>query len=215
MSFQRENRYIVLKAKDISHLSEANMQALQAICASINVIRADRGKQDIECVVVEHDWPEFEQVWALIEARMTGGDYPNQALRAAGRVLQASCHGASKAAGWWDHKKTGLDLREVIRNPDGPLQELLAGALVGQKLCLIHSEVSEGMEGHRKGLQDDKLPHRPMTEVELADAVIRAFDLAGALGYDLGGAIQEKLEFNTQRPDHKPEARAAAGGKAY
>lgn len=52
-------------------------------------------------------------------------------------------------------------------------------------------------------------------EVELADAVIRIADLAGGLGLDLGGAIAEKLAFNAVRPDHKPEARAVAGGKSY
>lgn len=87
--------------------------------------------------------------------------------------------------------------------------------VIGTKLCLIHSEVSEAMEGHRKNLMDDKLPHRPMCEVELADACIRIFDLAGALGYDLEGAIIEKRAFNAVRPDHKLEARAAAGGKTY
>lgn len=133
----------------------------------------------------------------------------------AGRELQRVCHTASLTAGWWHHAKTGLDLRQVILRPDGPLQELLAGALVAQKLCLAHSEVSEAMEGHRKGLQDDKLPHRSMLEVELADAVIRIFDLAGALDLNLGMSIAEKIKFNGTRPDHKPEARAAAGGKAY
>lgn len=92
---------------------------------------------------------------------------------------------------------------------------MLAGALVAQKLCLIHSEISEAMEGHRKGLMDDKLPHRKMIEVELADAMIRIGDLAGALGLDLGGAIAEKMAFNAKRPDHQPEARKAAGGKSY
>jgi len=62
---------------------------------------------------------------------------------------------------------------------------------------------------------DDKLPHRTMLEVELADAVIRISDLAGALKLDLGGAIAEKLKFNATRPDHKPENRQAIGGKAY
>jgi NTP pyrophosphatase (non-canonical NTP hydrolase) len=71
------------------------------------------------------------------------------------------------------------------------------------------------MEGHRKGLPDDKLPHRSMIEVELADAVIRIADLAGALGLDLGGAIAEKMAFNAVRPDHKLENRLAEGGKAY
>lgn len=137
-------------------------------------------------------------------------------IEQAGRALQQACHDASYEAGWWRHAPTGIDLRALVRDPGtDSLQALLAGALVAQKLCLSHSELSEAMEGHRKGLMDDKLPHRPMIEVELADAVIRIADLAGALGLDLGGAIAEKMAFNRVRPDHKPENRAAAGGKAY
>lgn len=131
----------------------------------------------------------------------------------AGATLQDACHEASASAGWWMHDKR--DLRLVINDPTNDSERLLGRALVAQKLALIHSEVSEAMEGHRKGLMDDKLPHRPMIEVELADAVIRIADLAGALGLDLGGAIAEKMAFNQVRPDHKPEAREAAGGKAY
>ena len=80
---------------------------------------------------------------------------------------------------------------------------------------LIVSEVSEAMEGDRKNLMDDKLPHRPMREVELADAVIRIFDLAGGYNLDIAGAIAEKLAFNAQRPDHKIENRVKEGGKEY
>jgi NTP pyrophosphatase (non-canonical NTP hydrolase) len=62
---------------------------------------------------------------------------------------------------------------------------------------------------------DDKLPHRKMREVELADAVIRAFDLAGGYNMDLAGAIVEKMKYNAQREDHKVENRKQAGGKAF
>lgn len=127
----------------------------------------------------------------------------------AGELLQNICHGAAHSAGWWSTKH-GEDLRHIMREGGA-----FGGALFSQKLCLIHSEVSEAMEGHRKSLPDDKLPHRPMPEVELADAVIRIFDLAGAMGYELGGAIAEKLEYNANRADHKPENRAKEGGKAY
>lgn len=47
----------------------------------------------------------------------------------------------------------------------------------GELLCLMHSEISEAMEGERKDLNDDKLPHRKMAEVEIVDLLIRAFDL--------------------------------------
>ena len=117
-------------------------------------------------------------------------------------VINALCrdiHTDNVAAGWWHNIHTGEPL---YRN-------------MGELLCLVHSEISEAMEGHRKGLMDDKLPHRTMLEVELADACIRIFDIAGWLGLDLGGAIAEKRAFNATRADHKIENRLAAGGKAY
>lgn len=86
---------------------------------------------------------------------------------------------------------------------------------VGELLCLVHSEISEAMEGHRKLLQDDKLPTRTMLEVELADTVIRIFDISGGLGLDVSGAIAEKLLFNATRADHQIENRRALGGKKF
>jgi NTP pyrophosphatase (non-canonical NTP hydrolase) len=85
----------------------------------------------------------------------------------------------------------------------------------GEMLMLIVSEIAEAMEGERKELMDDKLPHRKMVEVELADALIRIFDYAGLHGYDLEGAYQEKSEYNRIRIDHTYEARAAQGGKKF
>lgn len=85
----------------------------------------------------------------------------------------------------------------------------------GELLMLMVSEIAEAMEGERKNLQDDKLPHRKMAEVELADAIIRIFDYAAGFGYDLDGAFREKMAFNAVRDDHKHEARAQANGKQW
>jgi len=158
-----------------------------------------------------------------------------------------------------------------------------------QKLQLVSTEVSEATEGERKNLMDDKLPHRKMGEVELADALIRVLDIGGRLGYrvssvakphdwtvdaasfsnlkrsigaqhlainiivcklgealdnrtdlketwreycysslllticqvaenqgyDIESAMNEKIEFNAVRPDHKPENRAKKHGKRF
>jgi NTP pyrophosphatase (non-canonical NTP hydrolase) len=116
-------------------------------------------------------------------------------------TLVAECHGRALRNGWWTDPKTG--------------ESLIGKRNVGETLMLIVSELSEAMEGHRKGLMDDKLPHRSMIEVELADAMIRIADMAGAMGLDLGGAVAEKLDFNDRRPDHKIENRLKPGGKAY
>jgi len=122
-------------------------------------------------------------------------------IEQAAQNLKVGSHLVAYKAGWWTDLKTGEDMRGK-RN-------------VGELLMLCVSELSEGMEGHRKGLMDDKLPHRPMLEVELADAVIRIMDLAGGFDLDIAGAIAEKLQYNATREDHKPANRAKDGGKAY
>ena len=125
--------------------------------------------------------------------------------RDAGIALQQICHEAATRAGWWHCPKTG--------EPSTP--EYIRNTLIPQKLLLIHSEISEACEADRKGLMDSHLPHRNGVEVELADAAIRIFDLAGALGFDLGAAIAEKMEFNAMRADHTLAVRAEANGKRY
>lgn len=85
----------------------------------------------------------------------------------------------------------------------------------GTLLALIHSEISEALEGERREKMDDHLKGRPSAEVELADAVIRIADYCGLHGYDLEGAIIEKMAFNKFRIDHKRETRQAEGGKRF
>lgn len=117
-------------------------------------------------------------------------------------VLKNVCHKNNKEAGWWIDPATG---ENVADNPYA----------FSNKIALVHSELSEALEADRKDLMDDKLPHRKGRDVELADALIRIFDMCGGFDIDIAQAFVEKLEFNSSRPDHKKENRLAAGGKSY
>jgi len=113
--------------------------------------------------------------------------------------LQRICHSVAVKGGWWTDLQTG----EPKDRNDGEL------------ICLMHSELSEAMEGVRKNLDDDKLKHRKMVEVEMADCIVRILDYAGGRGLDVAGALIEKVAFNISREDHKIENRKAEGGKIF
>ncbi len=121
-------------------------------------------------------------------------------------ILADQCHAAAYNSGWW-HNLDGTKRNLDPKTPEG------RGA-IAWPLLLIISEVIEAAEGVRKGLKDDKLPHRDMLEVEMADAIIRIMDLGAGLNMDLAGAIVEKLAYNANREDHKLENRLKEGGKA-
>jgi NTP pyrophosphatase (non-canonical NTP hydrolase) len=97
-------------------------------------------------------------------------------------VLAFTIHANAKAHGFW----TGDPLD---RN-------------VGEMIALIHSELSEALEGHRKNAADDHLPEFDSLTVELADAVIRILDLAAGRQLNFAEALLSKMRFNLGRP-HK------------
>ena len=121
---------------------------------------------------------------------------------------------------WWVDLESGLPLkRNIAEMLMLSVSELAEAGEDSPQYSILLMEVvkslSHAMEGHRKAKMDDKLPWRRMFEVELADAIIRIFDIAAGLELDLGGAFVEKMAFNAQREDHKLEHRRGEGGKKY
>ena len=66
----REQRYLVFKYTDLqdafksSVLTEAAKQKIIDALEILDTVLPER-----QCVVVESDWPEYEQVWKMIEER--------------------------------------------------------------------------------------------------------------------------------------------------
>lgn len=70
--FKRENRYIVIKRRRI--LSYAQGHAPTAEKLERKILDQIPEEALVECVVVERDWPEYEQVWSMLAARVDHGD---------------------------------------------------------------------------------------------------------------------------------------------
>ena len=72
-TFKRENRYLVIKRKDIDkYLNTEERTILHLLSNKIYDRILELGIKNHLSVVIEDDWPEYEKVWQMIEDRVSG-----------------------------------------------------------------------------------------------------------------------------------------------
>lgn len=113
--FKREARYIVFKLADMEkYVSQTGFDAVMKVGAAIALGRTIDRKPPFNAVVVEQDWPEFEPVWAMIEARMAGQDTP--APKDLVQMLHEQADADEKAGTWYSHvlvRRAAEELRQL------------------------------------------------------------------------------------------------------
>ena len=105
--------------------------------------------------------------------------------------LRDEAHRIAREKGWWEEERT-----------------------FGDMVALGHSEWSEALEEYRNHHEPTEVyygpvpfpfpfgkPNKPLgIPIELADVLIRVFDMAGFYGIDLDEAVRLKTEYNKTRP---------------
>jgi len=115
-------------------------------------------------------------------------------------------HALARKKGWWTEYMVSRD------NGRGGMRELSADQVLS-KLMLVVSELSEAVECVRdpnfEPRRIDTCDGKPEGfSIELADAVIRIFDLCEAMGIDIEACIREKHYYNQTRPNRHGGKRA-------
>lgn len=78
---ERENRYLIFKRKDIhKYLNVVEGMQLLNLDSKVTCARVADDRPVLQAVVVEEDWPEYEDVWRAIAARVDGNPTDLQLL---------------------------------------------------------------------------------------------------------------------------------------
>ncbi|MDA3807027.1 MAG: hypothetical protein PF440_03850 [Thiomicrorhabdus sp.] len=91
---ERETRYLVVKYKDmLKYMTEEEQMQFIELAKKVDAGREKDARHVMECVVVEKDWPEYDEVWMAIAMRVDRENGQPNALKA--RLDQIEKYGYS------------------------------------------------------------------------------------------------------------------------
>jgi len=76
-AFRKEQRYIVIKRSDLEKINPMVRARLKQILDEVDIHREMTDREPLHCVVIEHDWPEYDIVWELLRRRHEEGEWIN------------------------------------------------------------------------------------------------------------------------------------------
>lgn len=151
--------------------------------------------------------------------------------------MAAEIYTQNEAIGWWDDpnrcifQTLQLVSTEIAEATEGERKNLMDDHLPHRKMGEV--ELADALIrvldiGGRYGWEFDTTvaPFKVFSDPDLSIAdkpcnyhysqlVVAIVTTAESQGYDIEGAMAEKLEYNKNRADHKQENRAKQGGKAF
>lgn len=164
--FEREERYMVIKLSKLEPTGQPDGMSREEEIYRI----ANFGKALVQAVVVESDWPEYEPVWEMIKARVTGAP-----------IL--------------DHTNCHADLARIGEEIDALRLELTnARFLVDQALHLQKEHYGDGMGLHLSMITWARAAHQstPAAKCKTCDGTGIEYDGAGHVCTACNGAPAAK-----------------------
>lgn len=207
--FRREQRYIVIKQSDMQrYLSAADREQIDRLCGVIRAGREADGRGNQLSAVVEHDWPEYEIVWAMLRARLAGHTNPLERLRRQAedlKVSQAVLHAFLRDLdAWLSFRELGAAIeKEDMAALRGTIAQLLAGAHTS---ALAPIEVTDAMAlAFHRALTDGSIGQGEVDELKTGlRAALRAAPPARVLPEDLFARLLSLFEAKSdQEARHK------------
>ncbi|HJE71442.1 hypothetical protein [Pseudomonas oryzihabitans] len=183
--FQREDRYIVIKRKDLEKVTTP-------MAFSLGELLNHLPKR--ECLVIESDWPEYERTWADIQARVEG----RAALAtqpAAGEPVAWQWRSRIKGGAWdaWENGRYDFE--------PAPFMDVEHRGLYAAPPAAAHGDEAVRKDATESAIQRacNELPEGWSMQIELERGagdvtLFNAWDIVVDFGQDFESSISEQVE---------------------